>query len=206
MALPTYDKSKRRTTFEQLPKGAYVVKILGAKEDTWGDGNQCLRIAFDIAEGEYKGFYQTLFDRRRESNENAQWPFDGVFTLNIPNDSSDTKVWTNWNTFFADLEDSNSGFIFDGDIKKLKGKLIGGKFRIRQSKGKRPNKDGEYPIFNNTEMRYSCVAEDVRQGKAGKLPNDYLLSNTHSSAAASNNSNIDGFLSIPEGAEEELPF
>lgn len=37
MALPTYDKTKRRQSFQQLPKGAYVIKIKGAKEEPGGD-------------------------------------------------------------------------------------------------------------------------------------------------------------------------
>jgi hypothetical protein len=113
-------------------------------------------------------------------------------------------VWTNWNSFFADLEDSNSGFVFDGDLKKLKGKVIGGKFHIKQSKAKKPNDNGEYPVYSNTVMKYSCVAEDVRQGKAGKLPNDVLLKDTPK--PANNNAGLDGFLSIPDGSEDELPF
>jgi hypothetical protein len=67
MALPTYDKSKRRTSFEQLPKGAYVIKIMGAKEDTWPSGDGVIKIAFDIAEGEYKGFYQNQFDKNTKT-------------------------------------------------------------------------------------------------------------------------------------------
>ena len=94
MALPTYDKSKRKSTnFEQLPKGAYVIKIMGAKEDTWPSGDNCLKIAFDIAEGKYKGFYQDMFDRN--TNEDKQWPYDAVFALNIPNDQSKDYVWSN---------------------------------------------------------------------------------------------------------------
>ena len=31
MTLPTYDKSKRKKTYETLPKDAYVVKIMNAK-------------------------------------------------------------------------------------------------------------------------------------------------------------------------------
>lgn len=202
--LPTYNKAKRKQNFEQLPKGAYVVKIIGVKEDKWPSGDKCLKIAYDIAEGPYNGYYNNLFEQRKRNNENAQWPIDGVFTLNVPEDNSDERTWTNWNTFFADLEDSNNGFVFDGDPKKLKGKIIGGKFRIKQSRAKRPNKNGEYTIFNNTEMLYTCVAEDVRHGKAGRLPNDKLISTAP--AATSGNSGVDGFLNIPEGAEEELPF
>lgn len=210
MALPTYNKAKRRTNFEPLPKGAYVVKIVGAKEDTWPSGDRCLKIAFDVAEGAYKGIYANLFDARKRNNENAQWPVDGVFNLNIPSDGCDDKVWTNWNSFFADLEDSNSGFIFDGDIKKLKGKLIGGKFRIKQSRAKRPNENGEYPIFTNTQMLYSCVADDVRHGKAGKLPNDVLIKDSAPAATGgtfkNNADELDGFVNLPDGSAEELPF
>lgn len=202
MALPTYNKSKRRVAREQLPKDAYVIKILGAKEEKWPSGDSVVRIAFDIAEGEYKGFYQTQFDRN--TNEDKQWPFDAVFNLNVPNDGSQDYVWTNWNTFFADLEDSNKGFVFDGDLKKLKGKLIGGKFHIVQSKAKRANENGEYPIYENTRMKYSAVADDVRNGKAGKLPKDKLLDS--GAPAATSNSGLDGFVNLPDGSDEELPF
>ena len=197
MALPTYNKSKRRNNYEQLPKGAYVIKIMGAKEDTWGDGSKNIRIAFDIAEGKYAHFYQNQFDRN--TNEDKQWPFDAVYTLNIPNDQSPEYVWRNWNTFFADLEDSNSGFVFDGDLKKLKGKVIGGKFHNKQTE-----KNGN--VYDHIVMKWTCVAEDVRNGKAGRLPNDKLIGTGRTASKTSSASEMDGFLSIPEGAEEELPF
>lgn len=198
MSLPTYNKAKRKSnTFEQLPKGAYVIKIMGAKEDTWPSGDKVVRIAFDIAEGKYMGFYQAMFDRN--TNEDRQWPYDAVFNLNVPNDNSQPYVWDNWNTFFADLEDSNSGFIFDGDLKKLKGKVIGGKFHIEQTA-----KNGN--VYDHTKMKWSCVADDVRNGKAGRLPNDKLIGTGRTASKTSSESEMDGFLSIPEGCEEELPF
>ena len=198
MALPTYNKSKRKSnTFEQLPKGAYVIKIMGAKEDTWPSGDKVVRIAFDIAEGKYMGFYQAQFDRN--TNEDRQWPYDAVFNLNVPNDNSQPYVWDNWNTFFADLEDSNSGFIFDGDLKKLKGKVIGGKFHNKQTE-----KNGN--VYDHIVMKWTCVADDVRNGKAGRLPNDKLIGTGRTASKTSSASEMDGFLSIPEGAEEELPF
>lgn len=196
MALPTYNKAKRRQTYEQLPKGAYVIKILGAKEEHNSNGGY-IAIAFDIAEGPHKGFYQAQFDRN--TNEDKKWPYDGVFNLTIPEDGSPEYVWRNWNTFFADLEDSNAGFTFTGDIKALKGKLIGGKFHIKQSQGD----NGK--VFNNTKMKWTCVAEDVRKGKAGQLPDDKLIA-TAPAATGSSADSIDGFMSIPDGADEELPF
>lgn len=192
MALPTYNKSQRRQSFTILPKGAYVIKIKGAKEEPTKDGSGTrITIAFDIAEGEYAGFYENQFERN--TNEDKKWPNDGMFYLTVPADGCKEYVWTNWNSFFADLEDSNGGFVFGGDVKTLKGKLLGGKFNNEQS---------EYNgnVYDHTRMKWTCVAEDVRQGKAGKLPNDKLVSVKKPQVAD------DTFMTVPEGAEEELPF
>ena len=133
MALPKYDKSKRKSnTFEQLPKDAYVIRIMGAREEkNKTGGGTHLTIAFDIAEGKYADFYQAMFERN--TNEDKKWPNDAIYYLTVPNDGAQQYVWDTWNTFFADLEDSNDGFVFNGEPKTLKGKLIGGKFYIEQT-------------------------------------------------------------------------
>lgn len=194
MSLPKYDKSRRRKTFELLPKGAYIIKIKAAREDEnrTGSGTH-LTIAFDISEGEYAGFYDQQF--QGNTNEDKKWPNDAMFYLSVPADTSPSYVWDNWNTFFADLEDSNNGFVFSGDPASLKGKIIGGKFANEQS---------EYngKIYDHTKLRWTCVADDVRAGKAGKMPNDKLIA----PAAPKASSSMDGFMDIPDTAEEELPF
>ena len=192
MALPTYDKSQRRQTFEQLPKDAYVIEIKSAKEqkNKNTDGYH-LAIAFDIAEGQYKDFYRKQFDSN--TNEDKQWPYDGVFYLTIPADNSPDYVMRNWNSFFADLEDSNNGFVFAGDVKTLKGKLLGAKMRIKQTESK-----GN--IYDHTQMCWTCVAEDVRQGRAGKLPYDKLI---QTPAPASSGS---GWTQIAQAMDDDLPF
>lgn len=200
MSLPTYDKNKRKKSYQQLPKGAYVIKIKASKEEKNknSDGTH-LRIAFDIAEGEYAGFYQNQYDSG--SNEDKKWPADATYNLNIPTDSSESWVWDNWNTFFADLEDSNNGFVFAGDPKTLAGKIIGGKFHIRQSEWKGT-------VYDHTQLKWTCVAADVRNGKAGKLPNDRLINGTNAtrSGSATQQTDENGFLEVPEGMDAELPF
>ena len=194
MALPTYDKSKRTKQFKALPKGAYVIKILSAKEVQNSNNNGShLAFAFDIAEGEYKDFYNKQF--QENPNEDKKWPNDAIYRLGVPNDQSQPFVWSNWNTFFADLEDSNNGFVFSGDPKTLKGKLIGGKFHIEQN---------EYRgnIYDHTRLRWTCVAEDVRSGNPGRMPNDKLVTKIPTKAPADE----DDFVKIPNGLEEEVPF
>ena len=194
MALPTYDKTKRRKSFQILPKGAYVVTIKSAKEENNKSGvGSHLTIAFDIAEGEYKGFYQSQFES--DTNEDKKWSRDAIYYVTVPNDNSPQYVWDNWNTFFADLEDSNGGFVFGGDVKTLKGKLIGGKFHNDQS---------EYNgnVYDHTRMRWTCPADDVRNGKAGKMPKDSLIV---SSKPAAGTTSSDDFMDLPED-NEEFPF
>ena len=201
MALPKYDKSKRKSNnYIQLPKGAYVIVIKGAKMKKWDDGGESIAIAFDIAEGEYKGIYQSQFDSDTRSGK--EWPYDAVFLLTAPTDSSPDWVWNNYNTFFADLEDSNNGFVFSGDLKTLKGKVIGGQFHNRQTE-----KDGN--IYDHIVMKWTCIADDVRNNLAGKLPNDKLIgTGTRASrVSTSSSSDSDGFMDIPDGTvDEELPF
>ena len=193
MALPKYDKTKRKKQFERLPKGAYVIKIKDVKEEENRSGSGThLTICFDIAEGEYKDYFQTMMEN--STSEDKKWPFDARYYITVPDDDSKSFVWDNWNTFFADLEDSNGGFVFSGDLKKLKNKVIGGKFFIEQSefKGK---------IYDHTRLKWTCVADDVRNGKAGRLPNDKLISSSSNLAEDS-----DGFVSVPEGTEEDIPW
>ena len=191
MALPTYDKSKRKKSFTQLPKGAYVIQIKDVKEEPNKNGNGShLTICFDIAEGEYKGYFQTMMEN--STSEDKKWPYDARHYITVPADGCQTFIWDNWNTFFADLEDSNNGFVFGGDIKTLKGKLIGGKFYIEQT---------EYNgnIYDHTRLKWTCVADDVRNGKAGKMPKDKLIESAPKADA-------NGFMDIPEGTEEEVPW
>ena len=195
MALPTYDKSKRKQSIQQLPKGAYVLVIKNAKEvPNKNGGGTHLEIAFDIAEGEYKGFYMAQFEAN--TSEDRKYNRDAYYYLNVPDDNAKQYVWDNWNTFFADLEDSNNGFVFSGDIKTLKNKVIGGKFHIEQT---------EYNgnIYDHTRLRFTCVAEMVRSGKYGNLPKDKLISSGPRQSAPTD---PNGFMDIPAGSNEEVPW
>ena len=197
MALPTYDKTKRRKSFQMLPKGAYVVTIKNAREESNKSGSGShLCIAFDIAEGEYKGFYQAQFEN--DANEDKKWPRDAIYYLSVPSDNSASYVWDGWNTFLDDLEDSNNGFVFGGDVKTLKGKLIGGKFHNEQS---------EYngTVYDHTRLRWTCPADDVRSGKPGAMPKDKLIGDAKAKAPAVS-TDSDGFMNIPDGTDEEVPF
>ena len=73
MALPKFDKSQRRKNFEQLPKGAYVVKIMGAVQEPNRNGKgEHVKIIVDIAEGDFKGYFSRIYEAN--TNEDKKWP------------------------------------------------------------------------------------------------------------------------------------
>lgn len=198
MSLPKYDKSKRKKSFETLPKGAYVIKIMDAKQEPNRSGNGShLTISFDIAEGEFKDFYANQYFAN--TNEDKKWNRDAVHYLTVPDGNCKQYVWDNWNTFFADLEDSNNGFVWDfNDFKALKGKLIGGKFAIEQS-------EWNGNIYDHTKFRWSCVADDVRNGRAGKMPNDKMVTSSAPSGSIVPDDEETEWMKV-DSIEEELPF
>jgi hypothetical protein len=178
---------------ESLPRGGYVCKIMGAKpiETKFG---QSIKVAFDIAEGDYAGYYQAKYNAN--TNEDKKWP--GVYLLNVPNDDGSQKDgWTKrkFRTFTDALEDSNAGYHFDWDETKFKGKLIGFVFNYREFE----TSDGGTGWTPNAQN--STSAQKIRDGKF-KIPEDRPLKNR----PAAPTPNANDFVAVPAGTEEEVPF
>lgn len=193
MKVPGYNKENRKNTnsnFAQLPKGNYVCKIISIAEHTSKAGNAMIKIAFDVAEGEYKDFYKKKFDE--DDRENKKWPGDAVYYMTIPTDGCQAFITDQWDSFWANVEDSNNGYVFAGDEKTVKGKIFGGIFRIEQSQAD----SGQ--VYDHTRLFRTNTAQAVRDGKVTWVPKDKLVDG---GAAGS-----DDFMVIPEGSPVDLPF
>jgi hypothetical protein len=177
----------------QLPKGKYVCTIKQVAIQSAKNGGQQFCILFDIAEGEYAGFYQKLFDADKAQNSaNAKWR--GVFKQNM-----DGKGLPWFKGIITSIEKSN-GFTFQWDKqdneKMLKDKKFGGVFRRRQFEGN----DGSRPIV--TELFRIRSLEGL---KDAEVPEDELLDDAPAKPVPKTDS--DGFMNIPEGADDEgIPF
>lgn len=187
--------NKGSGAYEQLPKDAYVCKILNVREQQNSDGGSRFDIMFDIAEGEYKDFYSKQYQERKKSDEDAKFPNDGIYRLTIPEDNSEDWLKDSFKTFTTALEDSNSGYHWDWDETKWKGKFFGGLFHIKQSEYK-----GN--IYDHTALKWVRSADDVRNKKYNKLPNDKLLDASTVKPADDSND----FVNVPEGSADEIPF
>lgn len=178
---------KNGSVYDPLPKGAYVIKILNAKEEPNKNGEGThIKIEFDVAEGKYSDFYKKQFDA--STDEDKHWPYDGVYNLIAPDDNSPQWQIDNFGTFIDALEDSNSGYHWDWDETKWKGKVIGALFRIEQN-------ESNGNVYDHTRPCWFRNAQTVRDGKATRLPKDKLVVRS------------DEFINVPANiSEDELPF
>ena len=180
---------KTGSLFDPLPKGAYVIKIMKASEEQNknGEGSH-IKVAFDIAEGEYKDFYKKQFDSL--TDEDKHWPYDGVYNLVAPDDNSPQWMIDSFGTFVAALEDSNDGYHWDWNEKKWKGLVIGALFRIEQN-------ESNGNIYDHTRPLWFRDADAVRNGKCGRLPKDKLVTAKNTD---------DSFMNIPDDAVDDIPL
>ena len=183
-------KPERTTARETLPAGGYVAKIMDATVISydWGD---VLKVDFDIAEGEYKGFFAT--DYRNNTNDDKKWR--GAYRINIPNESNQyfDSQRKSFNNFIACLEETNNGFHWAWDETALKGKGIGVLFR---------NKEWEYNGSTGwtTECCAVTTAKDIREGNF-KMPKDKPLK-----AKAANTGVNSETTFAPVDDDADLPF
>jgi len=197
-----FDEAKKAAAYApgaKLPIGGYVCDVLGVKYESGNNGNSdVITLQFDIAEGEYAGFFKNQYD----NNQNEDKKYKGVVRIYVPtDDGSDKDNWTKnsfarWTNSF---EASNTGYTWDWDEKKWKGKKIGITFGETGTVI-----EGKEIVY--VEARSAESVDNIRSGKfyqqKFKAKNGYK---GNGSAATSTTSNGD-FLSIPDGVAEELPF
>lgn len=192
-----YSETKSYSQGQALPKGAYVLKILGAEVCENSNG-QYVKIGCDIAEGEFKDYFAK--DYKAQQSEDKKWRCN--YLLNVPkDDGTEQDGWTKrrFKTVIEAMEESNPGYHFDWDEKKFKGKLIGGLFNEREYEA-----NGD--VKKATNLAQLCTVESVRNNTY-KLPADKLLGTRNSSTTSpSTNNSSNGFMNIPDGIADQLPF
>lgn len=198
-AFKDYDTTRTIQDRPTLPAGGYVAVIKAAQERTYtsrdGGSFSKLEIAFDISEGEYKGFFTADLDA--QTGEDKKWK--GVLRQYIPSDDGserDAKTKMFFKTMIEAIEDSNPGYHWDWDEKKLKGKTVGVIFRNEEwdYQGKQGWKAQPFKFIE---------AEKIRQGKF-TVPKDKPLSGSSSSvSSAPSTAPASDFEEIDD---DDLPF
>lgn len=201
-AFKGYEDAKKNADYQgigKLPAGAYICTIKNVKYEEGTDSkNAAIAIMFDIAEGEYKEFFQKQF----EANTNEDKKFKGSTRIWVPSDDGSEKDGWTKNSFakwMKAFEDSNSKFTWNWDETKLKGLSVGIVFG--ETGTVIDSRDVVY-----TEPRFACAVELVKNGKAPKAK--FVSKNGYpsgsSSSASAPQTDEDGFLNVTSG--EDIPF
>lgn len=195
-----YDEAKQSAQAaggsSKLPKGAYVCKVLGVKATEAVDGRSgFIQIQFDIAEGEYKGFFKKQYDENTREDKK----YKGKATIYLPkDDGSEQDGWTKtafarWTNAF---EESNNGYSWDWDEKKWKDKLIGIVFGETGT-----NINGKDIVY--VEAHYPVATSKVSEISPDSIKFKKKKGYGEGGTQAAGN---DGFMNVPDTDDEEFPF
>lgn len=168
--------------FERPEAGAYICKIVAVEDFP---RSEYLKVTYDIAEGKFAGYYT----KTRE--DHPEWAWAGAYSK-----SYKTSALSFFKRFCTAVSRSNGNFVFDGgavnaDERTLIGKRIGLLFQEEEYYGN----DGEKKtrLIVNREFSVDKLASQ-------KTPKPKLLPEEPQTGS------VDGFMSIPEGMDEEMPF
>ena len=173
------------TGSNRLPAGGYVA-IIEKVEDF--PEKEYLRVTYDIAEGEYSGYYGQLRKDHPDWNENG-WL--GAYVK-----SYKEKALPMLKRFCTAVSHSNGNYVFDlknnSDEQTLVGKYIGLVFREEEYYGN----DGS--IKTRLSVSFECSADKIRNADY-KVPDVKRL-------APETPETANGFAPIPDSVKSELPF
>lgn len=157
-----YDEAQAFGEIETLPAGGYKCIIKKVVEEQTKNKKKYIKVGFDIAEGEYKDFYQKKF--ANDTRDNPKW--SGVWTIFTEGYEPDTTN-PKFKGFITSVEKSNENFKFDFDEKKLVNKKIGLVFREEEFLGT----DG---LPHTAVKPFFAVSYD--KAEEAKIPNKKVLS------------------------------
>lgn len=110
-----YDKIQESGSFKKLAPGGYIVKILDVTDVP---DKEYLKVSFDVCEGNDKDFFANEY--KNDTRAEKRWPNAGSFIR-----SYKEKALPMLKGFTTAIENSNKGYTWDFDEKKLKGKIVG---------------------------------------------------------------------------------
>ena len=174
-----YETTRSFSNAPKLPVGAYPIKIQKVRyeEGTNGTSDRIV-VKFDISDGEFKDFYKQNYES--QTGEDKKWK--GTFQIYCPlDDGSEKDGWTKsrFKTIMEDIEASNNGYAWNWDENSLEGRQV-----------------------TYVAMRQTVSIDNLKNGNF-KIPTPYNKSGASGSAPASTSN---GFVNVPDGAKEEIPF
>ena len=179
----------------QLPAGLYVCEIKQVSEIEENNKKK-VAVLFDIAEGEEKGFYQKQYEQAKRQDAHAKWK-------GVHKQTKEGSALSFFKGMMTSIERSNPGFQFPWGQQDNEKTLVGKKFGAVMGREQFLTSDGTKAFWTHIFQIRS-----VEGLKDAKIPEDKLLEENAAPAESPKYGpeGGDGFMNIPDGIDEELPF
>lgn len=168
--------------YVRLGAGGYICKITKVEDFP---AKEYLRIEYDVVQGEFKDYFKDLFEAKKF--------WGGNFIR-----SYKATALSFFKSFATAVENSNPKFKFDNDETKFVGKLIG---LVLGEEGY---------IANDGSSKSRLYVKETRsiesiKNKEFEVP-EYKPCAGAKQVSAPPITDSNGFMNIPDGIDEELPF
>lgn len=189
-------EAKGISDFVGLKEGAYICKIINAEEHTNDiTGTKSLKVQVDIADGEFKGYFQKQFDN--DTNSDKKWNNNATRYLGLGESSQSF-----FKGFITVIEGSNNGYTWNWDEKTLKDKKVVGVFQPEEYE----KQDGEIGVrIKLNSFRSIDKLNEVKVNNIKLLDGTYVDYNEYkinkSNVSNNNNDSVEIVVS-----DEDLPF
>ena len=170
--------------------GGHHIIIKGVKETKKKTGKDMIVVAFDFAKNDKQpGYFSELFEK--DIRPDKKWPYAGTQYIVVTDKDGNTSK--SFKSFITSVENSNKGFkaawgaVF---CDQFKNKLVGGVYGIVESEYNGERK-------KRSQLRWFC--EDSK-ADSQTTPEPKLMPTNNVTQSA------DGFLNVPAGTDDEVPF
>lgn len=194
-----YDNTQAAGEFTPVELGGHKLIIKQVTETTSKNGKPMIVVLFDFApDDKQPGYFMEQF--KNDIRPDKKWPNQA--TNYILTEDSDGNCNRSFKTFMTCVEHSNQGFATqwgDNFGQQFKNKLIGGVFG--------PQMD----YYNDKELqkrvlRWFISVDRIADATVPELSETQTYKNHKNGYPAGATPSGDGFMNVPDGVDEELPF
>ena len=194
-----YDDTKAQGEFIPVELGGHRLVIKEVTEMKSKSGRDMIKVCFDFAKDDKQpGHFEQMF--KDDIRPEKKWPNQA--TQYILTEDEDGNCSRSFKTFITCVEHSNNKFEVkwvDDFGKQFKGKLIGGVFGPQMN------------YYNGREiekrvLRWFVSIDKVDDATIPDMSETQAYKNHLNGYPQGSKPTGDGFMNIPDGIDEELPF
>lgn len=190
-----YENTQASGEFIPIELGGHTAVIKRVEETTSKTGRPMIKVAIDFDTADIQpDYFRKQFDA--DTRDGKTWPFQAVqYILTEDNDGNCSR---SFKTFISCVEKSNNASVEWGDAfeRWFKNKKVGVVYGEKEEEY-----NGE--IKTRRRIRYFCQYD---KAKDASIPDKQFLREMTSQAAPAPGNDINKWVSVQQGVDDEIPF